>query len=93
MENRRMYKRYDVQYKVSYVSEGNPDEKIETKSFNFSNSGIGIYIKNFIKSDKIKLTIRSPHKLKPITIPGKVVWQTGIPWNGADQAGIRFLPK
>jgi len=94
MKEKRLSKRYEAEYKVIYKTREYLGREIKTFCFNLSKKGIGIYIRDFIKNtDRIELKIYEPHRDQPISLVGEVVWQSGLPWKGADRAGIKFLPK
>ena len=91
MQDKRKHQRQSLKCVVRYLTEDCPDRPVTTKAVDISLGGIGLYMREFIKSNmSIKLQIYSQLSTVPIDVEGKVVWQSGYPGFGAHRAGIQF---
>jgi len=91
MQDKRKRQRQSLKCVVGYLTEDQPDRPVTTKAVDVSLGGIGLRVREFIKSNMaIKLKIYSQLSPVPIDAKGKVVWQSGYPGFGAHRAGIQF---
>jgi len=91
MRDKRKRQRHGLKCVVRYLTEDYPNRPVTTKAVDISLGGIGVRVREFIKSNmKIKLKIYSQLSTVPIDAEGKVVWQSGYPGFGAHRAGIQF---
>jgi c-di-GMP-binding flagellar brake protein YcgR len=88
--DKRKFRRKKIQLKVTcHASEGSL-AKLETQSFNISQSGIVLRVKKHFTGRRATLMITNPYWKEPILAKCRVVWESGIPRTDEKKIGLEF---